>query len=165
MKIERATPWKATKTSKIHVFRGTCFLMIFWTTKKLLFGLKIGPNHSPAQAQNCKKIDKKSTLVPHWCFSVFEAASGHVFRWFRARFGMDFAWFSERFRGTCLAKELAIDRLPQPQKSFSDDIFGTPWAQNLQWIAHPTRSIPSRRAAVSRSVLNDNNNNDDSNVV
>ena len=135
MKTERAKPWKATKTSKIHVFRGTCFLMIFWTTKKLLFGLKIGPNHSPAQAQNCKKIDKKSTLVPHWCFSVFEGASGHVFRWFWARFGKDFACFSGRFRGTCLAKK-TCDRSSAPA---AERLFGAHF-----WHTLGTKSAMNR---------------------
>ena len=51
-------------------------------------------------------------------------------------------------------KKLAIDRLTHPQKSFLKLVFRIPLASNLQSLAQPIRSIPFRRAAVSRSVLN-----------
>ena len=107
-------------------------MVIFWIAKKQVFGAQNGQNHSGGKARERQKIDKSAALRLRWCCPVFEGASGHVFGRFSVGFGMDLACFSERFRGTSFAKKLAIDRLPHPQKSFSEHIFGTPWAHNLQ---------------------------------
>ena len=94
----------------------------------MIFGPKIGQNHSGAEAPGSKKITKKAALRLCWCFPVFEGASGHVFGRFSEGFGMDFPSFSERFRDTFFARKLAVDRLTHLQKSFSGLIFRTPLA-------------------------------------
>ena len=80
--------------AKNSIFGGTRFLSVFWIAFFVNFGPKMGSNHSPGQARERQKIEKKLVRLLRRSFLVLRGASGRVFCRFCIKFETEIGGFA-----------------------------------------------------------------------